>query len=335
MWVVTIKLSIWVFLHVGDEPVSAPTIKELAVFPSLGDAWEDLGVALSINEETLQSINKKSPNLVRKQRELFRAYLKTNPSPTWSDIVNALVKISKEDIARKVVDTFNLSSELLGTALAQKSIKTSSSLATRRVEPDTAEPIPARVSKTEVHSSKSLSSDKPFQKHQIESDDGVVLSARVTADSATVTPTFTRISKTEVFSPKKFNRPLFDPSKPQLKQPRVVSDDGGGASPVEETDNHLQTVERDSASLPPDEERELKSIHTHFSSDPISDMIEHGSVSVSDREQSVSKVERQPSDENSPSSDDFHSAEETPLDTTSEHKGHHQLVPGSRVSHAG
>ena len=44
----------------GDEPVSSPTIRELDIFPSLGDAWEDLGATLSIDEETLQSINKKS-----------------------------------------------------------------------------------------------------------------------------------------------------------------------------------------------------------------------------------------------------------------------------------
>ena len=32
---------------------------------------------------------KKSPNLARKQRELF----KTNPNPTWSDMVDTLIKI--------------------------------------------------------------------------------------------------------------------------------------------------------------------------------------------------------------------------------------------------
>ena len=326
-------------IHVGDEPISAPTIKELAVFPSLGDAWEDLGTALFIDKEALQSINKKCPSLVRKQRELFRAYLRTNPNPTWSDIINALVKINKEDIARKVIDTFNLASELL--VVAQKSIRTSSSIAACRVEPDTAQLVPAQVSKTEVHSStlvKSSSSVKPLPKHRIESDDGGILSARVTADSATITP-FTRISKTEIFSPKKLDQPLFDPSEPQPKQPRIVSDDGGGTSPVEETDSYLQMVERDSASLPPDDEKELKSIQIHFNSDPMGDRvaIEHSSASVSDREQSLSRRERQSSEDKSPSSDDFHSAEETPLDTTSEkdsHKGH-QLVPGSHVSHTG
>ena len=81
--------------------LSSPTIKELAVFPTLGDAWEDLGTALSVDDETLQLINKKSPNLVKKQRKLFRAYLKTKPNPTWSDIINALVKIKKQDIVKE------------------------------------------------------------------------------------------------------------------------------------------------------------------------------------------------------------------------------------------
>ena len=93
---------------------------------------------------------------MKKQKELFRAYLKSNPNPTWSDIIDALVKIGKEDIARKVVDTFNLSPKLLATAVSQtpgKSVRPTSSLAKSRVEPDTAELEPARVSKTEVHSS--------------------------------------------------------------------------------------------------------------------------------------------------------------------------------------
>ena len=47
--------------NLGDEHISSPTTRELAVFPSLGDAWEDLGVALSIDDDTLQSIDKKSP----------------------------------------------------------------------------------------------------------------------------------------------------------------------------------------------------------------------------------------------------------------------------------
>ena len=319
-------------IPVGDEPISAPTIKELAVFPTLGDAWEGLGTALSIDDETLRSINKKSPNLVKKQRELFRAYLKTNPNPTWSDIINALVKIKKEDIARKVIDTFNLSPELLDTALTQTSGKSISSIAVHRVEPDTAQLVPVRVSKTEVHSLASSSSGKPIAKPRIESDDGATLLTEVlTADTANVS---TRVSRTEILSSKKLDRPIFDSNRPRPKQPRLVSDDG-----VEETDSYFPVVERDSASSPPDDDGELKSIPTPFGSDPIGDSEVHSSISTSDREFSFRKGSELSPEENSPSSDDFHSAEETPLDTTDERTTesdkNQQLVPGSHVSHSG
>ena len=287
------------FVRIGDDPVSAPTIKELAVFPTLGNAWKDLGTALSIDDETLQSINKKSLNLVKKQRELFRAYLRSTRNPAWSDIINALVKIKKVDIARKVIDTFSLSSELLATALTQTSGKSNSA----RVEPDRGDLVP--TSRTDVHPSYLSKLSKP----RIQSDSGTLSAEVLTADTATVTPVSKRVSKTEVISLKKLGRSLFDPSKPQPKQPRLVSDDGGRASPVEETDSYLPMVERDSASLPPEGEGELLSVQMHFSSDPMGDSNSSISGGFSFRQEV-----RRSSEDNSPSSSDFHSAEETPLE---------------------
>lgn len=321
-----------VFTPVGDEPVSSPTIRELAVFPSLGDAWENLGAALSIDEETLKSINEKSSNSVKKQRELFRVYLKSNPNPTWSDIVDALVRIKKQDIARRVIDTFSLSPELL--AIAQKSIRPRSSLAKSRVEPDTAELVPARVSKTEVHPSivvKSHSSGKSFPKSRVESDYGTTLSAEdLSADKATVTPVPKRVSKTDIHSLKKLDHHPFDSSQPQPSKHRLASDGG-----LEETDNYFPVVERSSESTPSVDDGELKSIPTPFGSDPIKDKDGRSSISGSDRELSFRK-ESEPSSpkENSPSSEDFHSAEEMmPLDTrTTESDKYQQVVFGSHVS---
>lgn len=317
------------FYCTDGDPVSAPTIMELAVLPSLGHSWKDLGTALSIEDEILQSINKKFPTVVKKQKELFRAYLKANPNPTWSDIINALVNIRKDDIARKVVDTFSLSPDLLATA--KKSIRARSSLAISRVEADTAELLPERVSKTEVHSSTMYSSGKPIAKSRIVSDDGTTLSADiVTADTATASK---RVSKTELISWKRLDRPIFDSSRPQPKQPRLVSDDG-----FEETDSYFPVVERDSStSLPPDDEGELKNIPTPFDSDPIRDREGHSSILGSDREQSFRKEDQQPSEKSSSSStDNFLSAEETPLDSTSEKAvesdKYHKLASGSHVS---
>ena len=322
--------------------MSSPTIRELAIFPSLGDAWEDLGTALSISAETLKWINKKSSNSVKKQRELFRAYLKSNPNPTWSDIIDALVKIGKDDIARKVVDTFNLSSKLLATAVSQtsgKSIRPTSSLAKSRVEPDTAELESARVSKTEVHSSiqnvaKPHSSGKPFPKSRIESDCGTTLSAEdLSADKATVIPVPKRVSKTEIHSSKKLDHHPFDSSQSQPIKHRLASDGG-----FEETDSYFPVVERSSESSPSVDDGELKSIPTPFGSDPIKDKDGRSSISGSDGELSFRK-ESEPSSpkENSPSSDDFHSAEEMmPLDTrTTESDKYQQVVFGSHVSSDG
>ena len=299
------------------------------MFPSLGDAWEDLGAALSIDDETLQSINKKFPSLARKQRELFRAYLRSNPTPAWSDIIDALVKISKVDIARKVVDTFSLSSELLTTSMAQtseKSSRPSSSLAVHRVEPDTAGLAPARVSKTDMHSSKSSSSGQPSSKpRRIKSDGGAEIS---TADTATVTPASKRVSRTEVLSSKKLDRPLFvDPGKPRPGQPRLVSDDGGRASPVEETDSHFSVAERDSMSSPPEGERELLSVQMHFSSDPMGD----SNSSLSGGHSFRQEVRRSAKDTSPSSSDDFHSAEEAPLDEPD--TSHEKATKNSYKSH--
>ena len=76
---------------------------------------EDLGRALSIDDQTIQAINQKFPTAVKKQKEVFRAYLKTCPHPNWNDIINALEMIGKGDIAQQVIDTFELPQELLAT----------------------------------------------------------------------------------------------------------------------------------------------------------------------------------------------------------------------------
>ena len=320
-------------IYAGEEHISSPTIRELAVFPTLGDAWKNLGTALSIDDQTLQLINRNFPSLIKKQRELFRAYLNANPSPTWRDIIDALVKIGKQDIARKVIDTFDLSQELLAMA-AQKSIGTGS-LLTSRVESDIGHLVPARLSKTEVLSSTLVSplgsgkpQAKPHAKRQIVSDDGAALSAEATVDIATPT-TSTRLSKTERFSPKNVGHPHFDSSIPPPKsRARIVSDDGK-SSPAKDTDNQFQMV---SMSLPP-YERKFETTQMPVGSDSIDGGQVHSSISISDGELIISE-DRQLSEDNSLSSGDFHSAEEAPLESTYEKRTErqHQIAPQSHVS---
>ena len=131
------------FYYAGDEHhPPLPTIKELAVFPLLDDVWEDLGRALSIDDQTLQLINQKFSTPIKKQKELFRTYLKNCLCPTWSDIIQALVKIGKYNVAKDVVDTFLLPQELLRTAKELKEpIDLSTKSATDMVDFD----VPARI----------------------------------------------------------------------------------------------------------------------------------------------------------------------------------------------
>ena len=96
-----------------NKDIPPPTIRDLMVFPELGDAWEDLGRSLSFDEQTLQSIKLSSSTPVKRQKQLFRTYLKVSSRPSWKDLVNALERIGKRDVAVKVVDEFELPQELL------------------------------------------------------------------------------------------------------------------------------------------------------------------------------------------------------------------------------
>lgn len=87
----------------------------MTVFPLLEDSLEDLGRALSIDDQTIQKINQNFSTAVKKQKEVFRAYLKTCLCPTWSDVINALATIGKADIAQQVIETFELPQELIAT----------------------------------------------------------------------------------------------------------------------------------------------------------------------------------------------------------------------------
>ena len=238
--------------------VAPPTIQDLATFPELGDAWEDFGRALFIDDKTLQSIKYKFPTSVRKQKELFRAYLKTCLSPNWADIINALVLIGKEGMARQAIDVLELPQELLATA--RKFINSGST-------------------------------------------------------SASV-----RVSKTEILSAKSSCLPGSDKSLPK---PRIVSDDGA-APPASQIDQ----VEQLSSPLPAKSKTALIPVRSDFIDGR---QAFSGNISVSDRE---SNKDKQSSENISLSSDDFHSAEETPLDDNENTTdGHSQLTAQSHVSH--
>ena len=284
-------------------------MRDLATFPSLEDAWEQLGRALSLDQQSLQLIKHKFPTSAKQQKELFRTYLKTNLNPNWTDIINALVAIGKQAIARQVVDTLELPQEILATG-------TDSSASSS----GTAVPASVRVSKTEIHAYKAVGhsdSDKSMLKSRVVSDDGAISSQAEKTTTASVPATFSRISKTELLTSTSkgvVGHPRSNLSKPFTKS-RVVSDDGA----TEETDGQFESQEDPSSTSFPLTERRLKGSHLESDSGQIFD---------------DPHEDKQSSESNhSFSSDDFHSAEETPVDISEKSTiEYDQLISQSHVS---
>ena len=262
-------------------------MRDLATFPSLEDAWEQLGRALSLDQQSLQLIKHKFPTPAKQQKELFLTYLKTNVNPNWTDIINALVAIGKQAIARQVVDTLELPQEILVTATDSSASSGTAGLAS------------VRVSKTEIHAYKAVGhsdSDKLMLKSRVVSDDGAISLAEKTT-TALVPATFPRINKTELLtstSKGAVGHPQSDLSKPFTKS-CVVSDDGA----TEETDGQFESQEDTSSTSFPLTERRLKGSHLESDSGQIFD-------DPNEDKQSSESF----------SSDDFHSAEETPVDVS-------------------
>ena len=78
---------------------SQPTGKQLSVddlpvvreeLHNVRAKWYDVGMQLQVNVGTLDPIKEQYNNLSHCLRETLKAWLKTSPSPTWSDIVDSL-----------------------------------------------------------------------------------------------------------------------------------------------------------------------------------------------------------------------------------------------------
>ena len=87
---------------------------ELGTLPLLGPtAWEDLAIYLSMDDLTVRLIDQKFSTPIKKQKELFRTYLKKCPNPSWKDVLLALIKIGKEEVAKNAVEIFDLPQDIL------------------------------------------------------------------------------------------------------------------------------------------------------------------------------------------------------------------------------
>ena len=112
------------------EGLSPPSTGELATLPLLGgEAWKEVGKLLSIDDLTIQLIDRKFSTPIKKQKELFRTYLKKSSSPSWEDVLYALVKIGKRDVAKQIIETYDLPQGLLSDVANSLPVHSASSTA--------------------------------------------------------------------------------------------------------------------------------------------------------------------------------------------------------------
>ena len=67
--------------------------------------WSRLGVALKIGKDKLDAIAQERGDERDRLRSVLNYWLSREPTPTWADLVNALRKIGKEPLARKLEPT--------------------------------------------------------------------------------------------------------------------------------------------------------------------------------------------------------------------------------------
>ena len=224
------------FESTGDHDIPPPTKRDLVVFPELGDAWEDLGRSLSFDEQTLQLIKQNSSTPVKRQKQLFRTYLKISSRPSWRVLVNALYRIGKRDVAVKVVDEFQLPRELLRPANNRTSWIDSGFYSSLEITSDTSQ-IPVRAqphdqvvsgpnAKNNANSATLISDKQRPQTAQIP----VVIRAKpcAVADGGAGSSPLSFQSRNHDL---KFNQSKSKTSQVHVRTPRVVADGGGEQSP--------------------------------------------------------------------------------------------------------
>ena len=100
-------------MHHYDFIDHTPTFGELAVIPCLESQWFTVGMYLQIDPETLDHIKNDSTNLIKKQRQMFKAYLRNNPYASWRMIIKSLQHCKRDDLAKDICEIFQLPNILL------------------------------------------------------------------------------------------------------------------------------------------------------------------------------------------------------------------------------
>ena len=257
---------------------------ELGTLPLLGvDAWKNIGKCLSINDLIIQLIDEKFSTPIKKQKELFRTYLKKCPNPSWRDVLYSLVSVGKEDVAKNVAEVFELPQEILPTV--QSSLKRHSLPVVGIDEVDFIPSHSDRVSKTELHFQLDPLLPISMPKLHEDSDDSATTKGghsplAIKSRTAQIPATLPRVGpdgdalpshskNTELHDPTYFNEN--ESNRPAEARRRVVAD--GDASPLP-SPKLVEVIDwGESSSLPPlemsstDTDRKTKPRVVHVADD--------------------------------------------------------------------
>ena len=82
----------------SSSPYSGPQLKDLVLVRAV--EWYDLGLQLGVENAELKVIQKNNPGDLRVcRREMFEAWLRITPNPSYQQLVEALLEVGEIDEA--------------------------------------------------------------------------------------------------------------------------------------------------------------------------------------------------------------------------------------------
>ena len=86
--------------------LTRPTTKELTDVLSDRVDWYELGVQLDISSGTLNAIKEENSTVKRRLIAMLEKWLSKYPERGWSDVVNALRVMERNDVANELVGKY-------------------------------------------------------------------------------------------------------------------------------------------------------------------------------------------------------------------------------------
>ena len=92
-------------LITSSSPHSGPQLKDLVLVRAV--EWYDLGLQLEVENAELKVIQKNHPGDLRAcRREMFEAWLRTTPNPSYQQLVEALLEVGEINEADRLCDKY-------------------------------------------------------------------------------------------------------------------------------------------------------------------------------------------------------------------------------------